>query len=170
MDYQKKIEEIKKNYNVNRKEHKKFFTKLRKINPRLLDSLFHENHDEVFEKIDCLQCANCCKTTSPMFFDKDIDRLAKYLKMKSVDFINQYLTIDEDDFYVLKSSPCPFLADDNYCSVYDARPNACKEYPHTNRKKMFQILDITHTNMGVCPAVNDIVANIMAKIEVKPKS
>jgi len=169
MNYQEKIAQIKHNHKINNKEYKKLMVKLRKMNPRHLDDMFHDLHDEVFEKTDCLQCGNCCKTTSPMFFDKDIERLAKHFRMKAADFISKYLVIDEDDYYVLKTSPCPFLADDNYCLVYDVRPNACKEYPHTNRKKMFQILDLTHANSAICPAVSDILEKIMKTAEAKKK-
>lgn len=139
---------------------KKFLLSLKKKNPRNVDDAFHALHEEVFEEIDCLQCANCCKTTSPIFYDADIDRLAKSLRIKSVDFVTQYLKIDDDGDQVLKSSPCPFLGSDNYCAVYEARPKACREYPHTDRKKMVQIMELTHKNTQVCPAVFEIVERL----------
>ena len=70
--------------------------------------------------------------------------------------------IDEDGDQVLKSSPCPFLLDNNKCMAYDSRPKACREYPHTNRKRMYQILDLTETNTRVCPAVADIILKMKA--------
>lgn len=139
---------------------KKFLQSLKKKDPRKIDDLFHQTHEEVFEEIDCLECANCCKTTSPIFYQTDIERVAKELRMKPGDFIEKYLRIDEDKDYVLKSSPCPFLNSDNYCSVYEARPKACREYPHTNRKKMIQIMELTHKNTQVCPAVFEIVERL----------
>jgi hypothetical protein len=80
--------------------------------------------------------------------------------MRPADFIEKYLRIDEDNDYVLQSVPCAFLDADNYCSVYEARPKACREYPHTNRKKMVRILDLTHKNTRVCPAVLEIVERL----------
>lgn len=139
---------------------KKFLLSLKKKDPRKIDDAFHALHEEVFEEIDCLACANCCKTTSPIFYDTDIERVAKALRIKSVDFVAKYLKVDEDGDQVLQSSPCPFLGSDNYCSVYEARPKACREYPHTNRKKMVQILDLTHKNTQVCPAVFEIVERL----------
>jgi len=136
-----------------KKENRKFFDKLKLKKPAKLDELFHHAHDEVFEEIDCLTCANCCKTTSPIFYEKDIERAAKALSLKPGTFIETYLRVDEDKDYVLKSSPCTFLGPDNYCSIYESRPNACREYPHTNRKKMIQITDLTYKNTLVCPAV-----------------
>jgi len=141
-------------------ENRKFLQGLKKKNPREVDNAFHDLHDEVFKEIDCLACANCCKTTSPIFYQTDIERLAKSLKMKPGDFIEKYLRIDEDKDYVVKTSPCPFLGADNYCSVYDDRPKACREYPHTDRKKMVQIMDLTHKNTLVCPAVFEIVERL----------
>jgi uncharacterized protein len=138
-------------------ENKKFLHGLKKKDSRKLDEAFHQLHEEVFEEIDCLHCANCCKTTSPIFYQTDIERVAKSLRLKPGDFIEKYLRIDEDKDYVLKSAPCPFLDSENYCSVYEDRPKACREYPHTNRKKMVQIMDLTYKNTLVCPAVLQIV-------------
>ncbi len=141
-------------------ENRKFLGALRKKDPRKLDDEFHKLHDEVFEEMDCLTCANCCKTTSPIFYQTDIERVAKSLRLKPGEFIDQYLRIDEDKDYVLKLSPCPFLDVDNYCKVYDSRPKACREYPHTNRKKMLQIMDLTYKNTLVCPAVLEMVERL----------
>jgi Fe-S-cluster containining protein len=141
-------------------ENKKFLAGLKRKDPRRLDDAFHSLHDEVFAETDCLTCANCCKTTSPIFYQTDIERVAKSLRMKPGDFIEKYLRIDEDKDYVLKSSPCPFLDGDNYCSVYEDRPKACREYPHTDRRKMVQILDLTYRNTLVCPAVLEIVERL----------
>ena len=138
-------------------ENKKYLTGLKKKDPRKLDDAFHQVHDEVFAETDCLTCANCCKTTSPIFYQTDIERVAKAMRMKPGVFIETYLRIDDDNDYVLKSSPCPFLDEDNSCKVYDDRPKACREYPHTNRKKMVQIMDLTYKNTLVCPAVLEIV-------------
>ncbi len=141
-------------------EHRKFLMGLKKKDPRKVDDAFHELHEEVFEEINCLNCANCCKTTSPIFYQTDIERVAKALRIKPGDFITTYLRIDEDKDYVLKSSPCPFLDEENYCRVYEDRPKACREYPHTNRKKMFQIMDLTAKNTQVCPAVFEMVERL----------
>jgi hypothetical protein len=80
--------------------------------------------------------------------------------MKPGDFIDKYLRVDEDKDLVLKSSPCAFLGSDNYCAIYESRPKACREYPHTDRKKMVQIMDLTHKNTLVCPAVLEMVERL----------
>jgi len=136
--------------------YKKLRGRLKKIKPKVLDQKFLEAHEEQFERIDCLECANCCKTTSPIFLQTDIDRLAKVFRMKSSEFIEMYLHRDEEGDFVLNSSPCPFLGEDNKCFVYESRPKACREYPHTNRKNMHGILGLTFRNTQVCPAVHEI--------------
>ena len=141
-------------------ENKKFLQSLKKKDTHRVDQAFHQTHEKVFEELDCLTCGNCCKTTSPIFYQNDIERIGKALRMKPGDFIERYLKVDEDQDYVLKSSPCPFLGAGNHCSVYEDRPKACREYPHTNRKKMVQIMDLTHKNTLVCPAVFEIVERL----------
>lgn len=141
-------------------ENKKFLKKIKNKDARIVDDAFHNAHHDVFEELNCLTCANCCKTTSPIFYQNDIERAAKMLRMRPGDFVEQYLRIDEDKDYVLKSSPCPFLGDDNYCSIYEGRPKACREYPHTDRKKMVQITELTYKNTLVCPAVLEMVERL----------
>ncbi|WP_093239217.1 YkgJ family cysteine cluster protein [Psychroflexus halocasei] len=147
------------------KVHKKFLKKLKQKPPKSLDQQMQELHDETFEKIDCLNCANCCKTTGPLFTNKDIERIAKHFKMKPSQFIETYLRIDEDNDYVLEQLPCPFLADDNYCLIYDVRPKACAEFPHTDRKKFHQINNLTLKNTEICPAAYQIVEKMMERLK-----
>lgn len=158
MRMDKDLENLQKLSSDKLKENKKYFQKLKKRTPKRLDLLVQEIHEKEFERTDCLTCANCCKTTSPMLTYKDIERISKHLKMKVVDFKNQYLKIDEDDFHVLKSAPCTFLDEtDNTCFIYDVRPKACAEYPHTNRRKFIQLANLTIKNTEVCPATYRIV-------------
>jgi len=154
------LEKFKHDANGKAIENKRLLNRLKKVNDRELDHLFHTAHEEVFEETDCLECANCCKTTSPIFYETDIDRLASALRMRPGEFIDRYLRIDEDRDYVLKTSPCPFLMDDHHCAVYDHRPKACREYPHTDRKKVRQIMDLTFKNSLICPAVLKIIQRV----------
>ena len=130
------------------------------MNTRQLDKVMHEAHEKAFSCIDCLECANCCTTTGPLFTEKDIERISGKLKMDQVQFIEKYLRKDEDGDMVLQSVPCPFLGEDNYCGIYEFRPKACREYPHTDRVKQHQILDLTFKNAEICPAVQDILTRI----------
>ncbi len=142
------------------KENKKFFQKLKHVKSKVLDEKIHQLHDEVFACTNCLECANCCTTTGPLFTDKDISRISKHLKIKPSEFTEKYLKVDEEKDFVLQQVPCTFLEDDNRCSIYQVRPKACLEYPHTNRKKQYQILKLTQKNIAICPAVYKIVEKL----------
>ena len=147
-------------------ENKKFFGKLRKKPPKDLDYTMQELHAAAFREINCLECANCCQTTGPLFTSADIERIAKHLKMKPAAFVAHYLRIDEDNDHVLKEVPCAFLGADNYCSIYEVRPKACREYPHTDRKKIHQIGALTIKNTFVCPAAFHVVEAMKRRIKL----
>lgn len=149
------------------KETAAYFKKLKRKPPKDLDYQMQELHDEEFERTDCLTCANCCKTTGPLFTDRDISRIAKHFRMKDAQFIDTYLRIDEDNDYVLQEVPCTFLGADNYCMIYDVRPKACAEFPHTDRKKFQQITSITLKNVAICPAAYNIVEQMKERIKLK---
>jgi len=159
MEYQKELDDA-----IELKEEiVKAFKKLSKKKHNKVDEVFHELHEEVFEEIDCLSCGNCCKTTSPIFRSVDVKRIAKKMKMSSPDFEKQYLKKDDEGDWVLKTAPCAFLHDDNSCGIYDYRPQACREYPHTDRKRMISILPLTLRNVEICPAVAKIAVQIPNK-------
>lgn len=143
-----------------KKSNKKLLNRLKKKKGALVDRIFQEAHIDVFNCTDCLKCANCCKTTGPLFTNKDIERISKHLNQKPANFIAEYLKIDEESDYVLKYTPCQFLEKDNRCSIYDVRPKACAEYPHTNRNKQHQLLKLNLKNTEVCPAVFEILEKI----------
>lgn len=126
-----------------------------------MDTIVRQLHDDVSERIDCLSCANCCRSLGPAIYDKDIERMAKALRMKPSEVVSSYLRIDEDGDYVFKSMPCPFLMPDNYCSIYDARPKACREYPHTDRKNFEQIYKLTATNTATCPIAYEVLSELI---------
>ncbi len=143
-----------------KKENKAFLKRMARQPYKTMDSFFSEASRDFFDQKSCLSCANCCKTTSPIFRDVDIDRISSFLKVKPGELVSKYLHLDSDGHYVLNASPCFFLQDDNTCSIYSHRPQACREYPHTERKNMYQIMDLTYQNTLVCPAVANIVEKL----------
>ena len=147
-----------------KKSNKELVKRLKKMKSGTVDQLFQQAHAEVFECTDCLKCANCCTTTGPLWTNKDIERIAKHLKMKPGAFIEAYLRIDEEDDYVLQNVPCHFLGADNYCGIYEVRPKACREYPHTDRANQKQILNLAVRNTSVCPAVFEIFEKLKAQL------
>lgn len=134
-----------------------------------LDSIINTADERAFKKIDCLECANCCKTTGPLFTNKDVSRIAKHLRMKPGQFVDEYLKIDEDNDYVLKQVPCAFLGSDNYCSIYDVRPKACSDYPLTGMRSQKKMLPLLMKNATICPAVEHIVDELINNVLTHPK-
>lgn len=132
---------------------RKFFQRLKKVKPGELDKFFGTYHDRFSKEIDCLECANCCRGTGPLLKDRDISRLSKTLQMKSNKFIDTYLKTDEEGDLIFKELPCPFIDDNNYCFVYEDRPAACREYPHTDRRNIKKYLKPTLENYRICPIV-----------------
>ena len=108
-------------------------------------------HEEAFARIDCVQCANCCKNYSPRFKTPDIKRISKHLKMRESDFIETYLKIDEDGDFVVKSTPCPFLGSDNFCGIYQQRPSDCQRFPYTDEDVFIRRQQLTLKNSSFCP-------------------
>ena len=119
-------------------------------------------HEEAFSKIDCLQCANCCKNYSPRFKTPDIKRISKHLKMKESDFIETYLHVDDEGDYVAKSKPCPFLGTDNYCSIYNVRPSDCVRFPYTDEDVILKRQQLTLKNSTFCPIVYHVLERLMS--------
>jgi len=110
-------------------------------------------HEEAFEKISCLECAHCCSRYSPRFKTPDIKRISKHLRMKEGDFIARYLQLDEEGDYVTRTTPCPFLGTDHYCSIYDNRPSDCHRFPYTDEDVFLKRPAITLKNSTFCPIV-----------------
>lgn len=118
-------------------------------------------HEEAFSKIDCLQCANCCKNHSPRFKQPDIKRIARVLRIKEGDLVDQYLRLDHEGDYVTKQSPCPFLGDDNACGIYEDRPSDCRRYPYTDEDVLLKRINLTLKNTTVCPATFMVMEKLL---------
>ncbi|EAR14689.1 MULTISPECIES: YkgJ family cysteine cluster protein [Robiginitalea] len=147
-----------------REENRRFLGKLRQRPPKKLDHLMAELHRDEFQRTDCLDCGNCCRTTGPLFTQNDIGRIAGHLRMKPGAFVEKYLRTDEDGDQVLQDLPCPFLGADNFCHIYEVRPRACREYPHTDRRKFHQITSLTLKNTAICPAAFRIVEEMKRRL------
>lgn len=120
-------------------------------------------HEEAFAKIDCLDCAACCKNYSPRFKTPDIKRISKHLNLKESDFIEKYLRLDEDGDYVVRSTPCPFLGSDNYCGIYEVRPSDCERFPYTDEDVFIKRQNITLKNATFCPIVDHVLDKLIGK-------
>lgn len=118
-------------------------------------------HEQAFEKVDCLKCANCCKNYSPRFKTPDVKRIAKHLRLKESVFIETYLKVDEEGDYVARSQPCPFLGADNYCTIYDERPSDCHRFPYTDEDVLVKRQALTLKNSTFCPITYYVVEKLI---------
>jgi Fe-S-cluster containining protein len=119
---------------------------------------FRKVAEDIEDKTDCRACANCCKVAETDITNRDVDRLAKYLGLKPKQFIAQYTTssVQEEDETILRRTEkgCIFL-DGNDCTVYEARPDTCQDFPHLVRgagsieSRMWQMID----RATYCPIV-----------------
>ena len=122
-----------------------------------------ELHEEAFSNINCLNCAACCKNYSPRFKTPDVKRIAKHLKLKEGEFIEKYLVLDNEGDYVVNTKPCPFLGNDNYCSIYKERPSDCSRFPYTNEDVILKRQSLTLKNSTFCPIVYFVLEKLIGK-------
>jgi Fe-S-cluster containining protein len=137
----------------NKDKQKAFKQFLQRANKNEVLKKLPQLHEEAFEKIDCLQCANCCKNYSPRFKTPDIKRISRHLGLKESEFIETYLKVDEDGDFVVRSTPCPFLGQDNFCSIYSVRPSDCVRFPYTDEDVLIKRQSLTLKNSSFCPIV-----------------
>ena len=120
-----------------------------------------ELHEQAFEKVNCLTCANCCKNYSPRFKTPDIKRVSKHLGLRESVFIDTYLRVDEDGDFVVKQAPCPFLNNDYTCSIYAQRPSDCARFPYTNEDVFIKRPALTIKNSEFCPITYFVLERLL---------
>lgn len=118
-------------------------------------------HEEASAKVDCLQCANCCKTYSPRFKTPDVKRISRLLQLRESDFIEKYLKVDEEGDFVVKTLPCPFLGEDNFCSIYEDRPSDCRRFPYTDEDFIIKRQPMVLKNSSFCPITYYVLEGLM---------
>ncbi|HSK14366.1 MAG TPA: YkgJ family cysteine cluster protein [Phnomibacter sp.] len=151
------------NWQQNSRERQKLYRQLlKRADKRKTIRILPQLHDEAFSKIDCMQCAGCCKNYSPRFKTPDIKRISRFLGLKESAFIEQYLRLDEDGDYVVRTTPCPFLGPDNACSIYEARPSDCARFPYTDEDVFVHRPNITLKNSEFCPAVHMVLEALLS--------
>jgi uncharacterized protein len=99
------------------------------------DRILRRIAEGIEEQIDCTQCANCCRVATARVAERDVERLAKFLRIKPSRVMADFVVESEEEGYVLRrdeESGCIFLSG-NECTVYDARPESCQRFPHVVR-------------------------------------
>lgn len=147
-------DKLKKAFEKVEEENWTFRAFLKGTEPDNLDKHVNELHKTLFAEMDCKSCQNCCKSISPVFNNKDIERVAASLQQSPDKFRSKYLE-KVDGEMTIKDTPCPFLTEKG-CSIYDCRPKTCREYPYTNKKDIVCRLINLVENCKVCPVVFEI--------------
>ncbi len=132
-----------------------------------LDSIVAHVTDEVWEQIDCKSCANCCKTLQIEVSNADAKRLAARLKISLAEFAKKYILSDSEGTKYFSTMPCPFLDSNNLCTVYDDRPDSCREYPFLRkggfRQRTFMMIEST----AVCPIVFNVWDSLKDRLKFR---
>lgn len=144
---------------------RRFLSKIenKKINP---NQFVDKVNKEVWKEIDCLQCANCCKTMTPTYTQKDMRRISKHLNMSVAGFKKKWLYKDKSGDWMNVKQPCQFLQRDNMCGIYAIRPRDCSGFPYLTLK----ITDYAHVhkqNVEYCPATFTMLEKIKKLWEEK---
>ena len=158
---------MKKSFKKNKKEYVKFLKNIDKgkLSVRGLDSLASGLNEKAFNTIDCLKCANCCKTMTPTYTKTDVKRISKHLGMSVHQYHEKYLEKDKTGDYMNVKQPCQFLKKDNKCAIYPVRPKDCSGFPHTQSKNFKQFIPDTHIqNIEYCPITMYVVENMFDRV------
>ncbi|MBZ5857020.1 YkgJ family cysteine cluster protein [Flavihumibacter profundi] len=160
------LRQFKKQVKDNKRKFKRFLTKIETERPRGLDKLTPVLDKEVWEEVDCLTCANCCKKMSPTFSQKDITRISAHLNMTVPAFKEKWLFFDKKDKdWMNVKQPCQFLdLKTNMCSIYEVRPADCAGFPHLTKKKLVDHVDTHKQNIEYCPATYKMVEKMKARL------
>jgi Fe-S-cluster containining protein len=145
---------------------KKFLGRVEKNPPRGLDRLAEKLDAEVWKEVNCLSCANCCKSMTPTFTATDIKRISAHLGMSPATFKEKYLEYDKKDKdWMNKLQPCQFLdTKTHFCSIYEVRPADCAGFPHLKKKKMTDYIHVHQQNISYCPATFKMVEKMMENL------
>lgn len=142
-----------------------FLNRIEKNTPRGLKLVTESLEKEVWQEVDCLTCANCCKTMTPTFNAADLKRISAHFGQSVEEFQKKWLRRERsgDRDWLNKTEPCQFLnLKDNKCSIYEIRPSDCAGFPHLP-KKLKEYVHVHKQNLEYCPATYRLVEKMMAK-------
>jgi Fe-S-cluster containining protein len=160
------LKKLKKNFDLRRKSYRYFITRIESKPPANLDNLMEDAEKKVWQEINCLSCANCCKVMSPTYTTADIKRISAHLGMRPKDFKEKWLYREKkNNDWMNRSQPCQFLdLTTNMCSIYEVRPADCADFPHFHRRPSTDYFYIHKQNIEYCPATMLLVEKLKASI------
>ncbi|MEO9210229.1 MAG: YkgJ family cysteine cluster protein [Ginsengibacter sp.] len=161
------LKKHKKKFDLQKRSLRYFITRFENNPPKNFNKIVVSTDQEVWSKIDCLGCANCCKVMSPTYTNADILRISKHLGMKPKEFKEKWLYLDKrENDWMNRSRPCQFLdLETNKCTIYEVRPKDCAQFPHLARKPVLDYFYIHKQNIEYCPATMLFVEKLQEKIK-----
>lgn len=163
----KPLKELKGKFRKNKKKFQTFLKGIYRRNYRGKDSLAIKSNNEAFKKIDCLKCANCCKTMTPTWKKTEVKRVAAHLKMTYQEYYDKHLYLDDNGDIMNKKTPCQHLGKGNMCNIYTLRPSDCSGFPHTQNKEFYRYEHIHRQNIEYCPITMEVVERMFETIVEK---
>ena len=149
-----------------RKSFRKFINRTVNEPPAGINNLPGVIEKEVWKEVDCLSCANCCKTMTPTYTKTDIKRISGHFNLTPEAFIKKWLVKDRNKDYINKSLPCQFLdLKTNKCTIYAIRPLDCSGFPHLSKRKWKDYAHVHKQNIDFCPATFKLIEKMVQKME-----
>ena len=145
----------------------RFLNRVKRDPPRKLQSIAIKAVSNIWNEIDCLSCANCCKTMTPTYTNADIKKIASYLQISTDAMKKRWLKKERGTGdWINKTTPCQFLnPGTNMCNVYEVRPADCAGFPHLTKKKFVEYLHVHQQNLDKCPATFKLVERMNEMVE-----
>jgi Fe-S-cluster containining protein len=155
------LRNFKRKVEKNKRRLRLVLSKVEKKAPLHLDQLAEKIDKEVWQEVNCLSCANCCKVMTPTFTVQDIKRISAHLGQTPKEFKDQWLVKDKNQDWTNKINPCQFLdLKTNMCRIYEIRPTDCSGFPHLAKKKMVDYIHVHKQNIEYCPATYAMVEKL----------
>lgn len=143
---------------------------LRKFNKKFIPNMLPKQLEldkEVWQAVDCLACANCCKTMTPTYTPADLKRISAHLGISKKELFDNYLMIDTDNGDIVnQNTPCQWLnLKDNKCDIYEVRPLDCSGFPHHTKKQFDLYNQVYEQNLDKCPATYKLIEKMEKWVE-----
>ena len=121
--------------------------------------LFAEIALQVAKEIDCKACANCCRETIVDVTPEELVEISRLLRSSVGQVIHEYT--DGGNSLKQTGAGCVFL-DGTLCMIYDARPRACREFPHLafRQATLGGRISSIERNAWMCPIVYNALESL----------
>ncbi len=126
---------------------------------KALDITVHAINDTVSAGIDCMACANCCKTLLISVTPEELASCSNHIGFSENEFKEKYLEESLKGNLYINTTPCHFLAN-NKCSIYTNRFADCREFPHLHKPGFRDRLLGTFLHYGKCPIVFNVIEEL----------